>query len=244
MMTCPNSQANKSFDTDTQRPYAARPSNQFTPRGPRPLRAGQLKRWESYSIMTPALQKISIVAYGLVILAGCPLAFADEPWRSSDAVMIQACFDRLPGDPPATLRVDQIEHGSTAGYHLNLIGFTTTKRPVYQGAIGHPSKFSAVLVYLPGTQVSSVVKRPADLSKSIDLWRSAEAGTCTKDDHAQFRILRGQDPASIVECPDVGMDLRMKVAASAENALSFMHFKQRGPTEFNNLRGCREFIHK
>lgn len=186
---------------------------------------------------------IGAAAFSLAIVAS-PAASAEEPWRRSDAVLVQACFDRLSGEPPQTILVDQIEDGATAGYHLKLVGFTTTQRPIYQGAIGHPSRLTAMLFHLPGSDSSVVVKRPADLPKSIDLWRDINAQQCTNDDHAQFKLLRGQDPSDLSECPDLGLKLSMKVAASSENSLRFVQLAQRGVIEFNNLRGCSEFIHK
>lgn len=188
--------------------------------------------------------KMTLATALFLAMVASPAISADEPWRRSDAVLVQACFDRLSGEPPQTIRIDQIEDGATAGYHLKLVGFTTTRRPIYQGEVGHPSRLTALLFHLPGADLSAVVKRPADLPKSIDNWRDVNAQQCTNDDHAQFRILRGQDPAGLSECPDLGLHLSIKVAASSENALRFIQLAQRGVSEFNNLRGCREFIHK
>ena len=172
----------------------------------------------------------------------CSAASADEIWRRTDAVLIQACFDQLPGVPPNTIQVDGVADGVTSEERLTLVGYTATKQPIYQGNIGHPSRFSAMLLHLPGTRVSALANRPVDLMKSIDLWSGLDVRGCTDDERASFRLLNGQQPDRMLACPDYGIKMSIKVASSAEQSLTLLHLKQRGVQEFNNLRGCGEFI--
>jgi hypothetical protein len=130
----------------------------------------------------------------------------------------------------------------TSGEHLTLVGYTATKQPIYQGNIGHPSRFSAMLLHLPGTRVSALANRPVDLMKSIDLWSGLDVRGCTDDERASFRLLNGQQPDRMLACPGYGIKMSIKVASSAEQSLTLLHLKQRGVQEFNNLRGCGEFI--
>lgn len=172
----------------------------------------------------------------------CSPASADEVWRRTDAVLVQACFDQLSGEPPNTIQVDAIADGMTSGERLTLVGYTTTKQPIYQGSVGHPSKISAMLLHLPGTKVSALAARPIDLMKSIDLWHGLEIRGCTDDERAPFRLLNGQQPERMLACPDFGIKTSIKVTSSAEHSLTLLHLKQRGVQEFNNLRGCGDSI--
>lgn len=172
----------------------------------------------------------------------CVPASADDVWRRTDAVLVQACFNHLPGEPPTTIQLDAVANGMTSSDRLSLVGYTSTKQPIYQGNIGHPSQFTAMLLHIPGTSVSTLANRPNDLAKSIDLWRPWEVSDCTEDKRAPFRLLNGQPPEGLLTCPDVGLAMSIKVASSSEHALALIHLKQRGVQEFSNLRGCREFI--
>lgn len=184
----------------------------------------------------------------LVALACCSgtAALAQQidspPWRNSDRILIQFCFDGLDDTAPKSLRAKSISTSSIGSASLELIGLTLTKRPIYQGVHEHPARFRSLLVGLPGSSVWAKIDAPADLQKHIDIWRDVRITYCTADERADLKILRGADVGQ-VECPSLGVHLSMKVASGSEHAVEILHVKARGLSTFNGLRGCRESVY-
>lgn len=188
----------------------------------------------------------------IALLAICSSAFAQPwdaapppPWRRSDTTLIQLCFDGLDSSVQKRLQLRTISESSMgAGFGADLVGLTLTERPIYQGTIDHPMKYKSTLVRLPNSEIWLRIDKPNELEKNIDVWRDAAVTMCTSDPQADFKILRGAS-ASIeaVPCPDIGIHVSLKVASYSEHALSLAHLRSNGTKTFNNLRGCREFVH-
>lgn len=163
----------------------------------------------------------------------------ESAWRSSDATLVQLCFDGLDNTAPKTLRASEISDISTSSKYFELVGFTTTNRPIYQAAFGHPTKVRSVLVGLPGTKASAIIRVPSDLHTHIEVWKTVPIEGCTLDERAAIAMVQGKK-VNTVECPTLGIDASIKVAASSEHMLKMVNMISTGPTSFNGLRGCRE----
>jgi hypothetical protein len=191
-----------------------------------------------------ALNKKNAIAGLLLALGLHHTVFAQSPptnaWRRSDAALLQVCFDKLDGEPPKSLPVTVISETTLAGKTLELIAYTSTKRPIYQGNLTHPSSFQSALVTLPGSQVVVKVDRPANFETYIDIWKNAPSDTCFSDTSFAFRMLGNGKPSPDVTCPDLGVSTSLKVASGSEHALDIRDARAKGPAEFNGLRGCRE----
>lgn len=164
------------------------------------------------------------------------------PWRRSDRTFVQLCFDGLDASAPKRLRALAVSPGSMGSASLDLVGFTLTNRPIYQGAVDHPVRFRSLLFQLPGSSIWARIDAPSDLSKRIEVWRDIDISQCTADDAAGFKILHSE-PVESASCPDLGMKASMKVAPNSEHSITQIHLRSDGPSSFNGLRGCREFVY-
>lgn len=192
--------------------------------------------------MRPML--LTVVALSSLLSACQGMLSQQNPsaFRSSDATLVQLCFDGLDNTAPKTLRASEIGDISTSSKHFELVGFTTTHRPIYQAAFGHPTRVRAVLVDLPGTKANAILRMPSDLHTHIDVWKTVPVESCTLDERAAFAMAQG-GKVNPVECPKLGLDASIKIAASAEHMLKMVNMISTGPTLFNGLRGCREPVY-
>jgi hypothetical protein len=166
------------------------------------------------------------------------------PWRRSDTTLVQLCFDGLDNTAPKRLRVSTVSEGSMSGSGIDLIGFTLTGRPIYQGSIAHPLKYRSVLIQLPTSEVWLRIDKPNDLERNIDIWRDAPVAMCTADSQASYKMLGAPPyPIESTPCPDFGVRASLKVASYHEQAFEHLHLKANGPKSFNGLRGCRDFVY-
>lgn len=161
-------------------------------------------------------------------------------WRPSDAALLQVCFDKLESEPPKTLGVTVVSESALVGQTLTLVGYTTTKRPIYQGSLMHPSGFQSALITLPGSQSVVKVEKPANFETYIDVWKPVPSNACFSGQSFAFKMLRNGRPSPDVSCPDLGINTLLKVASMSENALAMRDARERGPKEFNGWRGCLE----
>jgi hypothetical protein len=161
-------------------------------------------------------------------------------WRESDRALLQVCFDKLDSEPPKTLGVTVVSESTLVGQTLMLVGYTITKRPIYQGSLMHPSDFQSALITLPGIQSVVKVEKPTSFETYIDVWKFVPSNACFSDRSIAFRMLGNGQPSPDITCPDLGINTTLKVASSSENALVIRDTRERGPKEFNNRRGCRE----
>lgn len=163
----------------------------------------------------------------------------NSPWRRSDQVLLQLCFDRLDAEPPKNIRVQTISDTSVVSSYLELVGRTLTGRPIYQGSVGHPTRAKFLMYQLPDTKTLAQIEIPADLPTRIDLWKGVKTSFCTANEGAAIDLVN-ERAISKIACPDVGTQASIKVAASAENALLMRDVRERGPSTFNGLKGCNE----
>ena len=161
-------------------------------------------------------------------------------WRPSDRALLQVCFDKLDSEPPKILGVTVVSESSLVGQTLALVGYTSTKRPIYQGSLMHPSDFQSALVKLPGIQSVVKVEKPASFETYIDVWKFVPSNACFSNTSFAFKMLHDGRPSPDVSCPDLGISTLLKVASSSENALDMRDARERGPKEFNGRGGCRE----
>lgn len=164
-------------------------------------------------------------------------------WRPSDRALLQVCFDKLDSEPPKTLGVTVVSESTLVGQTLALVGYTSTKRPIYQGSLMHPSDFQSALVKLPGIQSTVKVEKPASFETYIDVWKPVPSDSCFSNTSFAFRMLHDGRPSPDITCPDLGINVTLKVASNSENALVMRDARERGPIEFNRLRGCREPVY-
>lgn len=159
--------------------------------------------------------------------------------------LIQLCFDGLDSSAPKRLPLRSISENSMGGgLGLDLVGLTLSGRPIYQGAIEHPTKYRSTLVRLPNSETWIRIDKPSDLEKNIDVWRDAAISMCTADPQADYKILNGASASvQVASCPDLGVHVSLKVTNYTEQALELVHLKNNGPKSFNGLRGCREFVY-
>jgi len=189
---------------------------------------------------------VSGVVLGLVLLClGQEARSHPEdavPWRDSDRTLVKICFDGLDDTAQKLLRAQSITTSSIGSASLDLIGTALATRPIYQGALDHPSRFRSVLVAFPGSRIWAKIDAPADLRKYIDVWRDVPISYCTTDDRANLKVLNGT-PVEETECPNLGASVTMKVASDSEHRLTILQLKSQGPVTFNNLRSCRQFAY-
>ncbi|WAC75087.1 hypothetical protein OU995_10465 [Roseateles sp. SL47] len=191
----------------------------------------------------------SAAAFIAALTAASPTVAQDlsaSSWRRTDTTLVQLCLDGLEGDQaPKSLSIQTVADGTTvSGSYLDLVGFTTTERPIYQGSIEHPSRNWSTFVQLPNTTVRARIDRPDKLEKYIDIWRDAAVASCTADPQAAYKALRGSGQApELTACPDMGLHVSLKVTSSSEQALDRIRLREKGPSHFNGLRGCRDFIY-
>jgi hypothetical protein len=188
--------------------------------------------------------KRSVIVSALLTLCVHNPVFAQSStsttWRRSDAALLQICFDKLDSEPPKTLPVTVVAETTVVSQGLEMVGYTLTKRPIYQGSLMHPSRFQSVLITLPGSQIVVKVDRPTNFDTYIDIWKNVPSDACFSDKSFAFKLLGSGRPSPDVSCPDLGMSATLKVASDAENALVIRDARARGPAAFNGLRGCRE----
>jgi hypothetical protein len=167
------------------------------------------------------------------------------PWRRDDAILISVCFDGLGKDAPATLRALEVTDISVGTARFELIGHTTTDRPMYMASFAHPLRFRAVLVDLPGGGVAQF-DRPAKLEVSIEGWVDSMAELqCVSGDTfsaAQATLTGAKVPTTA--CPDLGAKISYRVDNGPGFSSRRVLERQRGLTTLNGLRGCRELIYK
>jgi hypothetical protein len=181
-----------------------------------------------------------MAAASSLVLAQTP--DSTPPWRRSDSTLVQICFDGLDSTAPKRLKAASVTPTSISGAWLDLVGFTLSNRPIYQGSIEHPVRFRSLLVEMPGSTILAKIDAPTDLPKHIDVWRDVPISLCTMEERADFKVLSGTQ-LQAVPCPDLGVHASLKVAASSEHSLEIVHLKARGPSSFNGLRGCRESVY-
>lgn len=186
-------------------------------------------------------QRIFLVSIGvcLACAAAAAQAGSSSPWRRSDEVLLQLCFNQLDIAPPPRISVQAVAERSAISGYLVLVARTLGGQPVYQGAVGHPDKLKSVLYQVPGSQVHALVAIPADLESRIDMWKDIRVASCTADAAAAYHLLNG-DTLGQVACPQTGSVASLKVAASAENALLMRDVRERGPGVLNGLQRCNE----
>ena len=161
-------------------------------------------------------------------------------WRGSDRALLQVCFDKLDSEPPKTLGATVVSESTLVGQTLVLVGYTSKRRPIYQGSLMHPSDFQSVLVTLPGIQSVVKVEKPTSFETYIDTWKFVPSDACFSNTSFAFKMLHDGRPSPDVSCPDLGISVLLKVASSSEHALDMRDARERGPKEFNGRGSCRE----
>lgn len=185
----------------------------------------------------------------VLLIAVCPASLGQAsdpsplPWRASDTTLVELCFDGLESNAPNELSLRTVTDSSIGNaLPLALIGFTTTGRPIYQGQIAHPTKYRSAFIRLPNSEIWARIDTPSDLKDRIDAWSDAPIAMCTADPRADLKIIRGV-PVEKVSCPDLGIHASLQVTSHLQQTVTMRNLRDRGPQTFNNLRGCRDFIH-
>jgi hypothetical protein len=197
------------------------------------------------------MSKISCLAVSLAV-AGCAADLSAQdpgrtPWRTNDGTIVQVCIDAMDRSAPNQLIAEEISRATLGRVRLELVGYTLSDRPIYQGAVGHPLKFQTLLLQLPGTNVKARIDSPgpAFLQSAIEAWRDAPSPTvCTGDERAGLNLVNGRPVSGTVVCPEIGMSLSFKVISRLEFSASSALQRARGPVVYNGLRGCRESVYK
>lgn len=140
------------------------------------------------------------------------------------------------------MEVTDISVGTVA---LELVGHTTSNRPMYEASLAHPLRFRSILFDLPG---GGIVRfdRPEKLENSIEGWvYSLLPLQCVSGDRFALAtsILGGASvlPAS---CPDVGANISYRVDNGPGFTSRRIVERQRGLSVLNGLKGCREPVYK
>jgi hypothetical protein len=165
-------------------------------------------------------------------------------WRRDDATLISVCFDAIGKDAPASLRGTEITDSSNSSTTFELIGHTTTDRPMYQAKLVHPSRFRTVLIELPGGGTARF-DRPDKLESSIEGWVYSQSPMqCVAGDRttAARSILSGI-PISELSCPELGTNLSFRVDNGPGYTSRRILERQRGLNVLNGLKGCRDLIY-
>lgn len=188
--------------------------------------------------------RIACVA-AIVFVVGCAQAPAKSSFRESDATLIEVCFDSMGRNAPQRLLGQEITDISLTTETLELVGFTTTDRPIYQGHLAHPTQFRALFLELPESSVRARIDRPENLASSIDVWRDAlpPPTVCTASKQAAMYVLNGRPMPDPIACPDMKMSVWFSVGSRAAFITQRSINRQRPPILFNGLRGCNEFIY-
>ena len=180
----------------------------------------------------------------LVFVGGCAQSPSPSPFRDSDSTLVEVCFDSMGRDAPARLVGEETTDFGLTTARLELIGFTMSDRPIYQGRLAHPRDFRALFLELPASSVIARIDRPDSLPKSIEVWRNAPAPTvCTMSPHAAMYVVNGRPLPEPIACPDVKMSVRFTVGSGAAFSNRRNLDRQRPPALFNGLRGCNESIY-
>ncbi len=167
------------------------------------------------------------------------------PWRSDDATLISLCFDGLGKESQVRLRGQNVSDGSANSVTFELVGHTTTGRPMYEALLAHPQRFRAVLFDLPGGGVARF-DRPEKLENAIEASvYSVVPLQCVASEQfpAATSILSGAS-VPMATCPDLGVNVSYRVVNGPGYGSGRVLDRQRGFKLFNGLRGCREFIYR
>ncbi len=91
-----------------------------------------------------------------------------SPWRRDDVTLVALCVDGVGKEAPeklAAIEESDIGFGTRV---FELVGHTTTGRPMYEGALVHPLRFRAALIDLPGEGGAVRFDRPENLQNAIE----------------------------------------------------------------------------
>lgn len=174
------------------------------------------------------------------------VASEETPWRRDDATLIALCFDGANRDAPQELKALAFTDVWSSTATFELVGFTTTDRPMYEAQFAHPTRFRAVLVDLPGTQMAALITPPEKLASFIEGWKSVPTPTQCTSDRLQPKIRFTPAIALQVpkDCPSIGTSVSFRIDNGPGYWSRRILEKQRGLSVLNGLKGCNELIYK
>jgi hypothetical protein len=173
-------------------------------------------------------------------------ASQEAPWRRDDATLISLCFDGSGRDAPQQLRALELTDIGSSTTTFELVGFTTTDRPMYEAILSHPTRFRAVVVELPGSQLAALITPPEKLASFIEGWKAVPIPTQCTASRLQPKMqfvppITLQEPK---ECPAIGTNVSFRIDNGPGYSSRRVLERQRGLRVLNGLKGCNELIYK